>query len=363
MVDYIVGRNLGHLNRCVANVEKSMEIGSLPVRIHAFPPAHEWLRNNLPSCRLRAFSGAQLKNCREWFLKQDLIFHDWREEVRLLKQKRQQDGPILAGIYHSELAVSPDDTELTRKFKQQIQNIAQQTTDLFFHINLRLPEKLPDLSVYYVPIPPIVRNLTQTPGQVKKRLGIPEDEPFILVQMGGGIGKYRYRFIVDWYNKINRLKTSYRIVVASQLEPVDYEFAPPIIQAPLFENGRDLVNAASLVVSKPGMGILIDCITTGTPLLALPADTKERLVKNMMLAELVGSDVCIASNRFTADDLAKRIAEIVQYSSYFEQKFNKIPQTGAEVVARSMHVLAGRRLDELPDLFGKILEFTPFHSA
>ena len=111
--------------------------------------------------------------------------------------------------------------------------------------------------------------------QVKQQLGIPADQPFILVQMGGGVGKYRYLFMDEWYEKINQLQTSYRIVVANQLAGVDFIFNDHIIQAPLFENGCNLINAADLVISKPGMGILMDCITTGTPLLALPADTKE----------------------------------------------------------------------------------------
>jgi UDP-N-acetylglucosamine:LPS N-acetylglucosamine transferase len=216
------------------------------------------------------------------------------------------------------------------------------------------------LSTLYVPIPIIARDITLTPEQVKQMLGIPIDEPFILVQMGGGVGKYRYLYMDEWYEKINKLKTPYRIVVANQLRGVDFTFNSHIVQASLFDNGRNLVNAADLVISKPGMGILMDCISTGTPFLALPADTKEREVKNMMLHELVGDDICLASNSMTPKDLDRRIEDLLAQKEHFKTVFGKIPQNGADVIAKSMKLLSGRTLKELPEIYDEILKITPF---
>jgi UDP-N-acetylglucosamine:LPS N-acetylglucosamine transferase len=258
------------------------------------------------------------------------------------------------------MAVSGEDTDWTRKFKEQIRHISQNSTDIFFHINLMQPKEIPKLSTLYVPIPLIARDITLQPEQVKQLLGIPVNEPFILVQMGGGVGKYRYHYMDEWYEKINQLHTPYRIVVASQLEGVDFSFNENIVQAPLFENGRELVNAADMVISKPGMGILMDCISTGTPLLALPADTKEREVKNMMLSELVGDEICLANNNLSHRELAIRIDQMLHETGHFKTAFSNIPQSGAEIVAESMKLLSGRSIMELPDIYEQILKITPF---
>nr|WP_290443437.1 glycosyltransferase [Sporolactobacillus kofuensis] len=164
----------------------------------------------------------------------------------------------------------------------------------------------------------------------------------------------------EWYEKINQLKTPYRIVVANQLNGVDFTFNSSIIQAPLFDNGRNLINAADLVISKPGMGILMDCISTGTPLLALPADTKEREVKNMMLRELVGDDLCLARNSLKPKELAAQIEALMAQKEQIKKVCGKIPQDGADVIAKSMKLLSGHNLKELPEIYQDILKMTPF---
>lgn len=357
MIHYIVGRNLGHLNRCVANISKFNRISKESVKVYVFNNKHYWLKSNLPNLKIRPFDKRKLT---KKLLKADLVIHDWREEVQKLKEMREQKGPIIGGIYHSDLSVSGKDTDWTRKFKRQIHEISQKTTDIFFHINLTQPKEIPKLSTQYVPIPLIAREIKMQPSKVKERLGIPKNEPFILVQMGGGIGKYRYKFMEQWYNIVNQLQIPYHIVVANQLGGVDFKFKNHIIQAPLFENGRELVNAASTVISKPGMGILMDCISTGTPLIALPADTKEREVKNMMLRDLIGNEMCLATNKFSAKELAKRTEEVLKNKSHYKKVFEKVPQNGSEVIAKSIKLLSGHSLTELPDIYKKILKFTPF---
>lgn len=360
MIHYVVGRNLGHLTRCVANVSEFAALSKEPVKIYTFADSHHWLRSNLPKVQIKSFSKQELTDSFHKLMKANLMLHDWREEMKKLKELREGNGPIICGVYHSDIAKSHKDTEWTIKFKQQIQYLSNKTTDVFFHINLTQPDVIPNLSTKYVPIPLIARQMTLSPEEVKNILGIPQNEPFILVQMGGGIGKYRYQFIKEWYEKVNKLRIPYRIVVANQLEGAAFHFHKRITQAPLFTNGRELVNAAAMVISKPGMGILMDCISTGTPLLALPADTKEREVKNMMLQKLVGNDVCLASQKFSSSDLALRIEQVLTHTPRFENAFKKVPINGAEIIAKSMKLLSGRTLDELPDLYEKVLGLSPF---
>lgn len=360
MISYIVGRNLGHLNRCVANVSKFKKISNNGIKIYAYPHSHSWIRSNLRKVKIGTHDRKKLKKMGPSLLKSDLIIHDWREEVQQLKDMRHKQKCIISGIYHSDLQITREDTDWTRKFKEQVRDISQKTTDIFFHINLTQPKDIPKLSTLYVPIPIIVREHTMKPERIKKILGIPQKEPFILVQMGGGIGKFRYKYMNEWYEKINKLRTPYRIVIANQFGKRDFKFGKHIIQAPLFDNGRDLVNASEMVISKPGMGILVDCISTGTPLLALPADSKEREVKNLMLRDLVGSDVCLASKKFSSKDLSKRIKEVNDEENKFQKSFKNIPQNGADVMAKSIKLLSKHSLKELPGLYHKVLKLTPF---
>lgn len=361
VIHYIVGRNLGHLNPCVANLSRFMKSRHHEtVKVYAFRHTHSWLRSNLPKVKIRSFSRQKVKEQGDSMLEANLVMHDWREEVALLKEARHGDRPIIGGIYHSDMFATGKDTSQTRKFKEQIRDISQRTTDIFFHINLRQPSEIPTLSTRYVPIPLIARGLTQTPEKVREMLGLRKSEPFVLVQMGGGVGKYRYKYMDEWYNTVNQLRIPYPIVVANQLEGVAFSFNDRIIQAPLFDNGRDLVNAATVIVSKPGMGILMDCISTGTPLLALPADTKERAVKNMMLADLVGNERCLAPAHLSSKKLGHRIDEMIQQTTRIQAAFEQVPHNGADVIARSMELLSGHTVDELPELYEEILKLTPF---
>lgn len=360
MIKYIVGKNLGHLSRCVGNIEKLNNSEKKKVKVYAYKHSHRWLHANLSGVKIELIDRLSYKKKSKNFLKADVIVHDWRGQVKYIKERRRKEKCIIAGIYHSDMDKYEDETRLTKKFKNQIKDVSQKTTDIFFHINLQQPDEIPKLSTLYVPIPLITREVDMKPSKVKKKLGIKENEPFILVQMGGGVGRYRYKFIEEWYKKINTFHTPYRIVIANQFGGTKIKFRKGIIRAPLFKNGVDLVNAASLVISKPGMGILTDCISTSTPLLSLPADTKERKVKNMMLDNLIDSDICLASKKFSSKDLARRIEEIMYYEDYIQKVFMRIPQNGAEVMAESLKILSKGSRKKLPDLHKKILKLTPF---
>jgi len=364
VIQYFVGRNLGHLCRCVANVQKYQEKKdkNLPVEVevYAFKHAHQWLRTNLPQTKIRTFNKEVLEEDKKSFLMAKLIMHDWRKEVESLKNARGKKGPIIGGVYHSDLFVGGDDSDWTARFKEEVHEISEKTTDVFFHMNLTQPQRTPKLSTFYLPIPIIAREPIRSPRKVKEMLGLSVDEPFLLIHMGGGMGPFRYKYMEEWFEKIKGLKTNYKIVVASQFGGVMEKFPKQIIQAPLFSNGSDLIHAADLVISKPGMGVMIDCIATGTPLLALPADTKERQVKNMMLRDLIGSDLCLVPHQASAKELKRQIELVEAFSPQIQAVFQRIPKNGSEVVAECMKLLSKHSLKELPDLYPQLQTLTPF---
>lgn len=95
-------------------------------------------------------------------------------------------------------------------------------------------------------IPFIARRSTRDPAETRRRIGVAGDRPFVLASFGG-------------YG----LDVPYAAIAESEgltvLSPVT---APP---APL--TYPDLVAAADVVISKPGYGIVSECVANGTALL------------------------------------------------------------------------------------------------
>ncbi len=95
-------------------------------------------------------------------------------------------------------------------------------------------------------IPFIARRSTRDAAETRERLGIAGDRPFVLACFSGADLGLPYQHIAD---------AEHLTVLAPERE------APAGLTYP------DLVAAADVVVSKPGYGIVSECIANGTPLL------------------------------------------------------------------------------------------------
>ena len=95
-------------------------------------------------------------------------------------------------------------------------------------------------------IPFIARRSTRDAAETRDRLGIAGDRPFVLACFSGADLRLPYQQIAD----------------AEQLTVL-----APEREAPAGLTYPDLVAAADVVVSKPGYGIVSECIANGTPLL------------------------------------------------------------------------------------------------
>jgi len=111
-------------------------------------------------------------------------------------------------------------------------------------------------------IPLIARRSHRAPGEVRDLLGLPKKIPVIILSFGGfWLGE-------DYYRKLSRIDDC--IWLAS--ERVAFKL-PSIRNVNRGELHRlklgypDLVNAADLVVTKPGYGILSECIANRTKML------------------------------------------------------------------------------------------------
>lgn len=328
MISFIVGRGMGHLGRCIS-ISNRLRKKRKKVRVFAFRQTHKYLRKNLSrKIKIRPYKEGSISGSKS----ANVVIHDWRPEITKLKKRHAFNKRAkLVSLYHSDFFVRRGDDRKMRKFKRQILRVAGKT-HVFLHMNLLPPQKAPKgLKCVYIPIPLITRKLTKSKAKVKKKLGLKRNESFILVQMGSGLGDGRYNSIRKWYKAINRLSKKYRFVVAGQFKNERFSFNKRVIQAPLFPNGKNLVHAAQLVITKPGMGILSDCISTRTPILMLPPDTSERKQKVQMLKKIMKSDLGYVKK---PKQLERKIKQGLKRRSIFQNKFKKIRTDGAAIASR-----------------------------
>ena len=95
-------------------------------------------------------------------------------------------------------------------------------------------------------IPLIARRSTRGRAETRRLMGVPDDRPFVLASFSGyGLEVPFDRIAAD----------EHLTVVASATAP-----RPPLAY-------EDLVAAADVVISKPGYGIVSECVANGTPFL------------------------------------------------------------------------------------------------
>jgi L-arabinokinase len=97
-----------------------------------------------------------------------------------------------------------------------------------------------------VDIPFIARHSTRDPADTRHKLGVPDDRPFVLASFGA------YGLAAE-FEEIARKQ---RLTVRAPRAQLDDGLVYP-----------DAVAAADLVVSKPGYGIVSECVAGNTPLL------------------------------------------------------------------------------------------------
>lgn len=337
MISFVVGRGMGHLGRCICIMNRFRNRMD-NLRVHAFSDTHHYLQQSLPeNCKIKKYVKGRMQGRK----KANVIIHDWRPEIiEYRKRGMLKNYTKIISLYHSDFHIQSSDSEKMKQFKNHIRNVVN-GSDVFLHMNLLPPKRIKEaLNCIYIPIPLITRRVLQSPEKVKRRLGLEENKSFILVHMGSGLGQHRYRGIEQWYKVIDGLSNQYQFVVAGQLEAEQYKFNKKVIQASLFPNGKDLVNAADLVITKPGMGILGDCISTQTPILMLPADNPERRQKIQMLEQILGSNMATLKS---AKNIKEKIETALKQRQVFVDAFGKIPTNGAEVAYQIIS-----RISEIP---------------
>ena len=134
-----------------------------------------------------------------------------------------------------------------------------------------------------VDVPFVARRSTREPEETKRLLGLPSDKRLVLLSFGGyGLDRIRQDALgeLDGY-----------VVIGSTSQPLDEDR--------MYAAGlryEDLVRAVDVVVSKPGYGIISECIANDTTMLYtsrghfLEYDVLVREMPRYMRARFIGHD-------------------------------------------------------------------------
>jgi hypothetical protein len=115
-----------------------------------------------------------------------------------------------------------------------------------------------------VDVPFVARHATHDPGDVRRRLQLPAGAPVALASFGG----YGLRDFDPW--RLDCLK-EWTVVFTGDRPSVPLPDGVRFIDATSIYDGNlryeDLVRAVDAVVTKPGFGIVAECLANGTPML------------------------------------------------------------------------------------------------
>lgn len=365
MIGYILSGGFGHCERFLAITEQFRKVSQEPMLVyadrlmkdfvdqeHQSIKYHWYLRQKKKKhvvARLLKQNRSDLFNCR-------YIINDIRKDVNSFRKKRTP-GQMFFTLYHSDLSIRENDD--FKNWKKHIIKIINNTSDLLFHVNFYPPSKITDLNASYFPIPIITRTVTESPEQVKKKLGLQPDEKFILVCLGSGVGKYAYNQIEQVYQVLNKMKLDYRILIMKGMRNHTINFNPKIITLELIKNGINIVNAADMVIAKPGMGIFQSCIATKKPLLFLPGDDSERKLKIFDLRKIIGKNAPVI-NEITPESLHKGIYLTLEQSYLFKNNFANVPSGGELIITQALQLLNNNQVKDPLEVFDFLKHINPY---
>jgi hypothetical protein len=379
MITSILNSGFGHSVRFIAMVENLRRYTDEPVSCLVGGSMQKFISTNLSKYNCNVYNlyhyhslvnkrAGKVKNAIktkdkktiQTFKTTSILINDFITNINSIK-KLFSDEIITSCLYHGDITPLNNDNPKIASFKKLVLDTASRH-DIFFHINLEQPLDKPNIKCMYIPIPIISRQVSMDKATVNRILGLSPNDKFILVHAGSAVMENVYKDLHNFYTAVNNLKTEYRIVISSSLENNHFPFHPGIIKAPLFNNGIDLVNASELVVSKPGMGILQDCIVTKKPLLFLPGDFAERNLKIKLLDQLLSGNLP-TMKKITALDLKSCINQCLSITDAYHAAYAKVPTNGADIIAKAVNILKDVKKHELYNVIPIIQEMSPFISG
>jgi L-arabinokinase len=184
-------------------------------------------------------------------------------------------------------------------------------------------------------IPLVARKATLEPIEVRRRLALPMEARIVLLSFGG-IGVEIPRVpAIDGVIFVNVRNGDARRAGGARVELTDTEMAASNVRY------EDLVGACDAVMSKPGYGIVAECIANRTPLVYT---SRGRFAEYPCLVD--GIEKHLPHAFLTNDDLhAGRWAEALDRVLHRPRRVPSIAIDGAHVAARALVAIAAGQTD------------------
>ncbi|MBW2966955.1 methyltransferase domain-containing protein [Candidatus Woesearchaeota archaeon] len=304
-----------------------------------------------------------------------VVLSDWVRGAHSLVDKvrhssRVGDDTYLVGLYHANLEDAVDDDDKMRRFRQKQRGIVD-NLDLYLHTTAD-PDPVYRTSTPVIPVPLVVRESEENPRDVKRLLGMRNSERFIYVVVGGKgngsmnkkhDGRKNYEVFFDSLDSIDAASLGVdKIVVNTGGKDVSFS-NPDIITVDKVPNGQDYVRAAEMVVGKPGMGTLAECLKFGTPFLMAKWKLEaEEMEKVRLLKEVTGEHHPTIWGH-SPEHISDRIRLTMARRYELADSMTRVPTNGASVVAEIVDQLQDRTgaLDDR--VHAALMKLTPYQPS
>lgn len=290
----------------------------------------------------------------------DLYLTDWLGQVVFIRERRRGDAsqPFIAGIYHSDVWPQDHDSIGVRNWKRSSAHIVESALDLFFHVAPSIPSQPYPWTVPSLPVPIVARQVNERyPLSQYLARGI----PYGVVNMGYAeiSASYQGKSYVD--HVIRHMPFDTVIVLSGEAQArEENREGKRVIWLEKRINGHEVVAASSLVVTKPGMSIISECIAGSVPIAILPPDRSERVLKVELLQEILGAAPPIIGG-FDDAALEEGMASAQQRAPAVQQTFASVPTVGAQVIAMCLIELTRSKLKLNPRSFQAMLDLSIRH--
>jgi UDP-N-acetylglucosamine--N-acetylmuramyl-(pentapeptide) pyrophosphoryl-undecaprenol N-acetylglucosamine transferase len=113
---------------------------------------------------------------------------------------------------------------------------------------------------------PVVRASTMSPGETRRKYGLPEGKMVLFSMSGSGIGSYLLKDVIDVIRS-GAIPGSILVISGNR--------GPKVMESNIFDLGvvddnQNLISAADLVVSTAGKSTIDEAASAGTPIIAIP---------------------------------------------------------------------------------------------
>jgi hypothetical protein len=341
---------LGHASRAVAIAQEMAFHNEASITFAAHPNAHEFLHNNLAHTGLD-YEVASLNYAA--FMPDDefvaingpifgrlscsnVVTNDFLTQINSVRTALSDQSLTapLVGVYHSIEGYAVDDIGV--KTYQDAYRAIAKSLHVLFLAEPKLTHMAPyemDNGTLVVPCDPVVRKPTKSPEQVKLELGLQPEDEFIFVQ-GGMSGSGELREFIDSLSGLS-IK-GLKLVLApfrAGLEQFTLD-GEHVIHMPKRMDAQNIVAASQGIISKPGMGIMGEAIANAKPLLFVHDYDPERIVKYVMLQQILGNELPFLLT--TEKPIMPQINDWLEAAPEISQQFSAIPCEGAAKLARAI---------------------------